>query len=286
MSVRLRVALTFALLVTAAACTPRIRIDRMQPPRLQLAPNQPVALMVEADGAAPSATNVMDTAIGITRGQILNKWLAVEPVRNELNAELRRNSFSVVDRGSAQWVIRVKPVSWHYELRLNDDNTGRVGTGRLDALVEVRPANDPNAAPIFADTYWARSHANDLGEPEAMLRASRRIAQLFVADTFPQRVYANVELDDSDPAVKPGIELCQSGKFEAAYAAFSDVVARSPDSAPALYDLGVLAEAKGNYDEAEAVLLKATKIASKAIYYDAIERVRQARADAQALQPH
>jgi hypothetical protein len=66
--------------------------------------------------------------------------------------------------------------------------------------------------------------------------------------------------------------------------AFADAVARSPRSAPALYNMGVMAEARGSYDEAENVILWATELAQKSMYYTALERVRQSRRDAQALQ--
>ena len=94
---------------------------------------------------------------------------------------------------------------------------------------------------------------------------------------------ARVELDDSDPNAEPGIELCKDGKFDAAYVAFSEASSRSPGSAPLLYNLAVLAEARGEYNLAESMLGRATGLEPKALYFEALDRVRRARGDSEAL---
>ena len=263
-----------------AGCTPRIRIDSTRPARFKLAPSQRIALQVETDGVAPTATNVLDAVIGVTQGQVLNKWLAVEPVRNELGTQLGNAGYSVVEGAVADVVLRVHPTSWTYQLDRDVHHLGS-GTGRLDARIEVLDAHNANAAPLFADSYWARGSAS-LGEPEAMLRAAQHLAGAFLSDLQPSRVSARVELDD-DPVTAPGIDLCKQGQFDAAYDAFADAVSRKPDSAPTLYDLGVKAEARGAYDQAETSLRRASGINPKPFYYTALERVRRARKDAEAL---
>jgi len=60
-------------------------------------------------------------------------------------------------------------------------------------------------------------------------------------------------------------------------------VDRAPNSAPALYNLAVLDEARGDYDKAEQLLLSATRISSKPMYYAALERVRAARVEVEQL---
>ncbi|MFZ5468815.1 MAG: tetratricopeptide repeat protein, partial [Myxococcota bacterium] len=269
-------------LALVAGCTPRIRLERSRPAAVQLPIDQPIALQVETDGTAPSATNVMDAVIGVTQGQVLNKWLAVEPVRNELRVQLQNAGYRLVEPAQAQAVVRVRPVRWHYQLE--QQKNVMHGSGRLDVKLELLDAKNPAAPPLYSATYWGTGSAKNLGEPEAMLRAAQRVAGVFLRDTRPSRVSAVVDLDDSDPITEPGIELCKSGQFEAAYAAFSDAVARAPQSAPALYNLAVLAEARGEYNEAESLLQRATAISPKPLYYSALERVRGAQQDAQAMQ--
>jgi Flp pilus assembly protein TadD len=116
-----------------------------------------------------------------------------------------------------------------------------------------------------------------------MARAADRVAERFADDLRPGRVCNVVEMDDSDSRVETGISLCKCGRFDAAYSAFSDLAAKAPDSAPVLYDLAVLKESRGEYNDAEALLLRATNLEPKGIYYIALERVRAAKRDAEAL---
>ncbi len=268
------------LAVFATACTPKVRIERTLPARLPIAEGKKLAVQVDPDGSGPPASTIVGVALDVAQGQLLNKWVAVEPVRVELDRQLRRTAFSVVDKAAADYLIRARPTDWVF--RIENRQQGRVGVGKLHVRIEVVPAKDPNAPPVFTDTYWASTETSS-GEPDAMTTAAQSLAARFIEDLMPTRVSTRVELDDSDPLVKPGIELCNAGKLDAAHAAFSDMVARSPSSAPALYNLAVLTEARGEYDQAESLLLKATQISPKPLYYEALERVRASRRDAQTL---
>ncbi|HXX95273.1 MAG TPA: tetratricopeptide repeat protein, partial [Planctomycetota bacterium] len=134
---------------------------------------------------------------------------------------------------------------------------------------------------IYSSTYWAKVHLP--GEMGALGRAADMVSDNVVADLWPRRICNVVEMDNSDPRAQTGIKLCEHGQFDAAYAAFSDLAAQAPESAPALYNFAVLRESRGEYDDAEALLLRATKLDPKGVYYIALERVRAARRDAEAL---
>lgn len=272
------------MLVTAVGCgPPRIRIEWSQPAAFNLPPETPVAVIVERDGVQPSVNNVLDTALDVTRGQVMNKWLAVEPVKQEFTAALQKRGYRIVDSSQAQALIKVRPVAWSYELDAKKKQDFRNGTGRLDVRVDVYDAKKLNEAPLFTETYWANGAAANIGEPEALSRAARNVPGAFFRDLKPRRVSSQVELDDSDPISETGIALCKDNKFNAAYEFFHDTVARAPDNAPALYNYAVMAEIKGQYDQSEALLMRATKIQQKPLYYSALERVRGARSDAQAM---
>lgn len=278
-----RLALALSLLALSMGCSNSFRINRTRPAAFPLRTDQKIALQVERDGTPPSATTVLDAAVALTVGQVLNKWLAVEPVRSEFNASLRGSGYTLVDR-FPELIVRVRPTAWSYQLqeKPKDLNALRSGSGRLDARIEILDARDPSTV-LYGGSYWASATASNAGEPEAMARAAQRMAGRFISDLRPYRVSVKVELDDDDPIVKPGLKLCKQGHFDAAYAAFADAVARSPRSAPALYNLGVLAESRGSYDEAESVILRAIELAQKPMYYKALQRVRLSRRDAEAL---
>jgi tetratricopeptide (TPR) repeat protein len=281
MSRSTRFAVVLSLLAMSTACSHSFRINRTRPPVFPLAAEQKVVLLVEKDGSPP---DVINAAFGITQGQVLNKWGAVEPVRNVFGTSLRNSGYTVVE-GAPDIIIRVRPTGWSYELHEKSLSLSalRAGSGRLDARIEILDGRNPSTV-FYGGSYWASADSADAGEPEAMSRAAQRMVNNFLSDLQPYRVSVHVELDDEDSIVEPGLELCERGQFDAAYEAFADAVARSPRSAPALYNMGVLAESRGSYDEAETLVHRATELSSKAMYYSALERIRLSRRDAQALQ--
>jgi tetratricopeptide (TPR) repeat protein len=286
---KLAAALLLALVGLAAGCTPKLRVEWTRPPRCILPESRKIALRVDKDGSGPTAAEVADVVIGVkNQGQVLNKWAAVGPVRNEFKAQLEREGLELVDEDERpDAILAVRPIDWKYALDQKPDlkhgSTLTKGSGRLDVRVQLLDAKNPKAQPQFLESYWATSSVEDAGEVEAMARASRAAAEVFLTDLRPTRVSSIVELDDDDPITEAGIELAKGNRFDAAYEAFSDAVAQSPKSGPALYDLAIMAEVRGEYDEAEKLLGTATKAAAKPLYYSALERVRRARKDAEAM---
>lgn len=278
-----RFACLVALAAVATGCSHNIRIERTRPAEFNLPTTQTVAVEVQPDGTPPTTNNVVEAAISVTQGQILNKWVAMQPVRQELESALRRGGYQLVDKSQAAVIIWVKPTKWAYELS-KDPKQGRSGSGRIDVHLEVIDAKASGAQPLYSSNYWATSTASKVGELEAMGKASQRFANRFLQDLTPQRYSQVVEMDDSDDALEAGIDLCEDGQFDAAYQFFSDATVRNPNSAPALYNLAVLTESRGEYDAAENLLVKATQLNPKQLYYEGLSRVRNAREEAQALQ--
>jgi hypothetical protein len=265
------------LFLAAQGCSvPRIRIERDCPPCIPIEPGAKIGLaMLAPDG--PEAGLVEALAAG---GRALGRQAAAEPVLQELGRHLQRGTNPVVEPPAADILVRACPIQWSYEgpmLLL----PGQDGLWHLRVRIEVLRANSPNAPCISSSTYWSKVHAPDEGR--AIARAADLVADRFVADLRPSRICNVVDMDDSDPRTETGITLCRRGHFDAAYTAFTDLAARAPDSAAVVYDLAVLKESRGEYDQAEELLLRATKMEAKAIYYVALERVRAARRDAEAL---
>ena len=248
-------------LLVQGCSAPRIRIERSCPPCIPLESGATIGLELVIDPAG--------------RPEI------PDLVRSELERHLQRGPYPLVDARTAKVVVRACPTEWSFQWPF-PPLPGQNGLGYLRVRIEVLRANSPPNTPcLYSSTYWAKVHLPD--EIGALARAADMVSDNFVADLRPSRICNVVDMDDSDPRMETGITLCEHGQFDAAYSAFSDLAARAPDSAPALYNLAVLKESRGEYDEAEALLLRSTKIDPKGIYYIALERVRAAKRDAEAL---
>jgi len=272
-----------ALLFTTGCAAPVIHLTWSRPPLLPITTSQKVGLDVAKGNAVVTPNAAMGAVLGLTQGQVMNKDMSVDALRIELKGQLQNMGFAVVDKSQADVIVKVVPTAWEYQLQPGTLTSGR---GRLDIQVDVFDLHGTASQAIFHDGYWARDTGNHLGEPEVMVRAAGLVITRFLDDLRPQRVSARVEMDDSDPVVGPGLELCRSNQFEAAYLALAQAVNKKPDSSAALYDLGIMAEVRGSYDEAEDLLKRATTYSQKPIYFSALERVRAAKVDATGMQGH
>ena len=270
------------LVVGLVGCAPpRIRIEHLRPPNLVLPEAATIAVDAVADDRKLDGDQVFDAvAEGMFGGfaQKLNKWAAIPVMRAELEQALQRAGRAASDPAAASYTLVAKPLKWSFQMRKSFFE----GPGRLDVRLELRPTGAPDAKPVWAETYWARHD----GEELAVMRTdARHIARMFVEELYPTRITELVEMDDSDPAVRDGVELCKRGRFDAAFEAFFAAVRANPGSAAALYNLAVLQEARGNHDEAERLLVEAGRLAPHERIDLALSRVRRAREDAKGFPP-
>jgi tetratricopeptide (TPR) repeat protein len=240
-----------------------------------------VAVVVDA-GPEPDAKEVEDIVKRGFVAQRMNRFAPVPHLQAELSDALVRAGYRVSPADAAEVVIQVVPTRWVFQMDPAKAFIG--GDGRLDVKIDVREARaGPEVPALFKESYWATQSVGVAGEEAALQRTARTVARMLLAETRPSRVSARVELDDSDPAVRTGIALCRQNQFRAAYEAFSQAVSANPESAPALYNFGVMAEIQGHYDLAESSIRRATQLSPRAIYFTALERVHKARADAEAI---
>jgi tetratricopeptide (TPR) repeat protein len=83
-----------------------------------------------------------------------------------------------------------------------------------------------------------------------------------------------VELDVDSSLLQPGATAAARGDLEEARASFESVHARHPELAAAAYDLGLVLEALGRWEEAEALYADAVSKKDDRLYRDALESVR------------
>lgn len=279
---RRRPLLLLIVVLGQLGCAHVIRLERTRPPILNLAPDRRLVVEVEAPtSGAPNVAEAVGVIVGVTKGQLLQPGLAVDPLRNEFRKQLQTSHLTLASDAEADTVVRVVVTDWTYRGPLPLQKG--TGSGKLQARIEVLDRRAPGSPRLYVDDFWATASASN--EAAAILSASQHLTGAFMRELQPVRVWSEVELDDSDPVSKAGIELCERGRFEAARLAFSDAVARHPTSAPSLYNLAVLEEARGEYAVAEALLLNATRIKPASLYYVALERVRASAAELELRSP-
>ncbi|SDN65623.1 hypothetical protein SAMN04488516_10443 [Desulfonauticus submarinus] len=122
---------------------------------------------------------------------------------------------------------------------------------------------------------------------ETMSLLAQKIASKLVAKIAPTKYTIEVELDKSGPSyVKKGVKLAEKGDWEGAMEMWSVVLEENPHCAPALYNLGVAYEARGDLKsllKAKDLFVKASRYGDKDIYIEAKVRIKRKIRDAQKL---
>jgi len=92
----------------------------------------------------------------------------------------------------------------------------------------------------------------------------------------PRPRVEDVELDVDSPLLQPGATAARRGDLDGARASFEAVHARHPDMAAAAYDLGLVLEAQGHWEQAEALYAEAvSRNKEDRLYRDALQSVRE-----------
>lgn len=145
---------------------------------------------------------------------------------------------------------------------------------RVDGTVAARRTltNDVTVAAGSKDTVTERAlHGLDLAMDD------------FVRSICPTTVAERLEFDTEGPLANP-VKKAVDGDLAGAEAELKALLAASPDSAGAIFDLAVLAEVKGDFTAAAAGYEKAHTLAQKPMYWNALEALRRRQADMRRMQ--
>jgi len=117
------------------------------------------------------------------------------------------------------------------------------------------------------------SHAE---RAQLLVEASLRAVDDLLRALAPRPRVEDVELDVDNPLLQPGATAAARGDLEEARASFESVHSRHPDLAAAAYDLGLVLEALGRWEEAERLYTDAvSKKPDDRLYRDALDSVRK-----------
>jgi tetratricopeptide (TPR) repeat protein len=107
-----------------------------------------------------------------------------------------------------------------------------------------------------------------------MLESTLRAVDDLLRALAPRPRVEEVELDVDSPLLQPGASAAERGELEEARASFAAVHARHPDLPAAAYDLGLVLEALGDWEQAEALYAEAVSRKDDRLYRDALNSVR------------
>lgn len=247
-----------AALLLSGACAPTVRVPRPVPAEVNLGLRARVLSLVRVDGPGVAPSVVANTLKGRAARQ---GWFRVEPWEPGEAAD---------PRGERAYL-------WLAVEEWSSDAEPRARVRLLSRL--ARAPDGPWSEPIETGGLVqgsesasgpSRADESQLLAAEASLRAVDDLLRVLA----PRPRVEEVELDLDSPLLQPGAAAAARGDLEEARASFESVHSRHPELAAAAYDLGLVLEALGHWERAEALYLEALSRKDDRLYRDALQSVR------------
>ena len=253
-------------LLLIGACAPTLRVARPEPAVVDLGPRARILSLVRVDGPADSPEMVVHTLKGRAARQgffQIEAWRPDEPA----------------DGSGRRAYVSIDVAEWSFASPRTDGG-GAEPQARVRLLTRVSrtpggPWSEPYETGGLVEGSESASDVSHAGQSQLLVESSLRAVDDLLRALAPRPRVEEVELDVDSPLLQPGATAAARGDLEEARASFESVHARHPDLAAASYDLGLVLEALGDWERAEALYVDAvSRKPGDRLYRDALDSVR------------
>ena len=253
-------------LLLLGACAPTLRVARPTPAVVDLGPRARVLSLVRVDGPADSPEVVVHTLKARAARQGYFQVEAFTP--GEAADVSGRRAYVSLD--VAEWSF-ASPQTKGGEA----EPQARVRLLTRVARSPTGPWSEPYETGGLVEGTESTSDISRAGKSQLLVEASLRAVDDMLRALAPRPRVEEVEIDVDSPLLQPGANAATRGDLEEAQASFESVHSRHPDLAAASYDLGLVLEALGRWEEAERLYADAvSKKPDDRLYRDALDSVR------------
>lgn len=284
------------LFVVTQACAPAMQVTRLAPAYYNLGATKRVAVL-EVNGEGRAVAQV----IAALQQHILNDgYYSLVVATNRGAAFTVSTPGGMIEIGEvrrlvdADVYVNANVTRYDYLETESDEKNGDKEVHRYQPESHVRinfqvVKNDGRVI-VFRDYDGNVSGTKyDAGKKpsrtrSALLESAVQCAvNSFTYDITPRRVTERIVFDDDDDSLKPGIKMAENGDLGGAERAFSALLSSNPNNAGAIYNMGVLLETRGEFEQAGQAYNQAITLLGKGLYKDALENMNRRIAEAQSL---
>ncbi len=275
-------------------CAPTLKVNVLQPARVNLGSAKRLTV-VQTEGRKGARDFVIDEMTRQARGQ--GYFQVTDRSDEGIVVKVAGRSVQVVNAGSgpAQTAdeigVRIDINDWDAEKKTETvkgtDSKGNP-TEREEKFYEAKTVVSVTAftsagkAVLAEEEYETVARGED--KDQAIGNAARALVSRIFFDITPKYVTKHIRMDDDDKAQKPIIEVAEKGNVPRAITEMEGYVQNNPQNAAALYNLAVLLDASGKYQEALDLYTKAISLSSKDFYVQMKGECARRLADQQALE--
>ncbi|HEX8438152.1 tetratricopeptide repeat protein [Archangium sp.] len=277
----------------AVGCAPTLKVNVLQPARVNLGSARRLTV-VQTEGRKGARDLVIDELLRQARGQ---GYFQTSDRSNEgIVVKVAGRSVQIVNAGNGpaqspdEVGVRIDVNDWDAEARTEiikgKDSKGNP-TEQEKKFYEARTVVSVTAFTSTGRAVLAEQEyemvARGADKSLALDNAARALVLRLLGDITPRYVTKYIRMDDDDKAQKPIIEVAEQGNVPRAITEMEGYVQGNPRNAAALYNLAVLLDASGKYQEALDLYTQAISLSSKDFYVDMKGECARRLADQQAL---
>ncbi|MFY0570706.1 tetratricopeptide repeat protein [Archangium lansingense] len=286
------VVLAFAATL-AVGCAPTLKVNVLQPARVNLGASKRLTV-VQTEGRKGARDFMIDELTRQARGA--GYFQVTDRSDEGIVVKVAGRSVQILNTGSGpaqgqdEVGIRIDVNDWDAEKKTEvikgTDSKGNA-TEREEKFYEAKTVVSVTAFNAAGKAMLAEEEYEMVGRGEdkdgAIGNAARALVARILYDITPKYVTKAIRMDGDDKAQKPIIEVAEKGNVPQAITEMESYVQTNPQNSAALYNLAVLLDASGKYQEALDLYTKAISLSAKDYYVDMKAECAKRLADQQAL---
>jgi hypothetical protein len=279
---------------TLAGCASSLKVKVLQPAAVNFGAAKKISI-VQSEGRRSAREVVINEVVSQSRGA--GYFTVQDRTEEGITVKIAGRSVDVTGGKMAQVpdeiYVRLDVIDWN----ANKDTKTETKTDSKGAKYEttetvlkgkvvlgITASNAQNKALVAEKEYVATFDGDKNDSEEKVLAAAARMAiSKFLNDVTPSYVERKIRLDDDDEAQKQYIEVAKGGNIPKALEDLRAYVASNPNNTAGLYNLAVLLDATGQYEEALDAYTKAIAGSTKDYYVEMKTDCAKRLADRQAM---
>lgn len=274
--------------LSSSACAPRLFVNVLRPAPVNLGPVKKLAL-VESQGRQSAREELLKELTT----QIINSGYFALTDRTTQGITVQITGQQVVPSApppADEVALRIDVGSWNADkesqpTREKDKQGNAINKEVWKSRVSITVTAFNAAGKTFLVEKEYRAAAEHEGtEDEAIMLAARQVVSQVLDDVTPTYAQRAIQFDDAEEAQRPIIDLAvQKNDVAKAIETERALLAKTPNNAAGVFNLGVLLDSQGLYREALVQYDAALKLVNKELYGEVRAECQQRLNDAEAL---
>jgi hypothetical protein len=275
--------------VFATGCAPKLYVRVLQPAPVNLGASKRLSV-VQMEGRRSAKEQVVGELLAQARSA--GYFQVTDRTEEGITVKVKGRTVDVTGGSGAPQAadeigMRVDVLDWSAakDTRSSTDAKGKVTTyttfvGKV--VLGVTAFNAKGKAPLAEKEFIGQVDAAD--EDQAMKESAKSAIFQLLKEVTPTYVEKAIRMDGDEEAQKPIIDMAKQGNLAKAIEDEKAIIAKTPNSSAAVFNLAVLLDASGNYDEAMTNYDAALKLGTKDYYTEGRTECAQRQAAAKALE--